>query len=325
MRTVAAGVLLAVFSHLCASFFPFAAKGVISSLGYFSAVLVFYLIGSMVCLAVVFIRAPRRLEAKQALSALVRLWSVKVIVLTAVGSALAYYAGLYATSDLAAYIFATRLDWILQLIVGVTLMREGFSRFGMLGAFLAICGGLLLAWERLSAEVLLAAAIYVLFTVVSHSYARRVLAKGIVTAFGLLLLRNLTVSFGLLVWWAVSFFLALTSSAGISAPLPAFELWLAIGAGLLLLSLFWLRFAALERVPIWLYAAFAPIQPLMTVVFLFLLSEVVFSPVLFVGILLVVLGELLCALAEIKCRPGVRAFGGSRISLAVKSVFLLSR
>lgn len=302
MQIVLVGVVLAALSHFWASFFPFAAKEVISTAGYLEAVLFFYLIGSGACIVLATFSALKKEQILKALTELLRSAHLQLVLISSIASALAYYFGLSATTDLAAFIFATRLDWIIQLVIGISLLREGFTRCGIFGAVLAALGGIMLAWERLSGAVILAAAAFVIFSVLSHTLARKVLSERILSAFGLLTLRNIAISLVLSIFFVTQKVLKTQPS------MQGFMLedhgLLLLAAGALLLALFWSRFAAFERIPVWLYAALAPIQPFMTIVILFVIGQVAVSRFLLIGISLVLTGELLCTVTEIKkARP----------------------
>jgi hypothetical protein len=173
---------------------------------------------------------------------------------------LAYYVGLAASERVAEYIFLTRLDWLAQAVVAIVWLGESWTVRGVLGAGLALSGGLLLAWTgAFGPSGVAAAAGYIVLSLVGYSCFKPLsTARGTPGAITLTTWRHVVNTGGFLA-------LANFEPAPING-LSAAGLFAAAGAGLLIVVLFLLRFTALTGLPLWVLSAQAPTQALIAVV-----------------------------------------------------------
>jgi drug/metabolite transporter (DMT)-like permease len=184
----------------------------------------------------------------------------------------------------AEYVFLTRLDWLVQAPVAIVLLKERWTARGLAGGALALSGGILLAWSgSMGSSGMAAALIYILASLVGYSFFKRLSAT-----------RGMRGAVALTVWrhWVntAGFVLLALFVTGLPASWPAGGLLLAAAAGVILVVLFLLRFAALTGIPLWVLAVQAPTQALVAVLVTFATAGTLPALTL-AAIVLIVAGE----------------------------------
>jgi len=280
-------------SHLLAGVLPFLSSGAIARLGLMPGTATLYLAGTILLLLSLTHRRLRRwlrVETRAfAASGARRMFLLGLAGFLLAG--MAYYVGLARTPRVAEYIFLTRLDWLVQAAVAIVGLREPWTRRGLTGAVLALAGGVVLAWSgAFGFGGLAAAAIYILASLVGYSSFRPLSAqRGTEGAVVLTMWRHWVNTAGFV-------FLVLALPAGTPAdPWPG--LMFALGAGVLLVVLFLLRFSALTGIPLWVLSAQAPTQAVAAIVVTAATTGALPWPTV-LAIVLIATGEVLVATAR---------------------------
>lgn len=288
-------VTFGLASHVLAGVLPFASAGAIARLGLMPGTAALYLAGSVVIAA--FLAAPRlRAVFARETQALWRPATRTTMLGGLAGflvAGVAYYLGLARVAGLgdaarvAEYIFITRLDWAVQAAFAVMWLREPWKPAGLAGGILALAGGVLLGWTgAFGVTGLVAAGVYILASLAGYScFTRLAIERRAPGAAALTAWRHLVNTAG---------FVALAVVFGGNGPEAAAPAGLALAAlaGVLLVLLFLLRFAALTDVPLWVLSAQAPTQALVAVLVI-LATTGTLGAATTIGIGLVVAGESL--------------------------------
>ena len=252
------GVGLSGISHVLSALFPFVAADSIKRLGVFPASFIFYLIGTILILALL-VRGKLRRDTRSAFVLLREKPSFQRAVLLFVAGGVCYYKGLETSASTVEFVFLSRLDWVLQMPAAVIFLKEPWNWKGASMAILAATGGVLVGWagtDGLGGSAW--AAGYVVFSVAAYNSITPLLSgESGLTHTGALAVRTFFITFLLFLcsWYdpvqvgRIEFSL---QSGG--------ALIQAVAAGLVLVCVFWSRFAALAIIPLWLFAGFAPLQ-----------------------------------------------------------------
>lgn len=282
-------------SHLLAGLLPFASAGAIARLGLMPGTAALYLAGATVIAA--FLAVPRLRAAFSRETHALWLPAARAAFIGGLAGFLlagvAYYVGLNRaagaghTSGVAEYIFITRLDWAVQAAFAVLWLREPWKPTGLMGAVLALAGGVVLGWTgAFGVTGLVAAATYILASLAGYSCFKQLAAdRGALGAGALTAWRHLVNTAGFVA-------LAVASGGTTSDGAVISGLALAALAGVLLVVLFMLRFTALTDVPLWVLSAQAPTQALVAIAVV-LATTGTMAATTAIGIGCVVAGEIL--------------------------------
>ncbi|NMC63646.1 MAG: EamA family transporter [SAR324 cluster bacterium] len=279
------GDLLAVASHLLSAVFPFVAATSLQQMGVLKASFLFY------CIATVFVVffTYKRVGIKELYRALERnrsfLWAITFFV----GGAIAYYGGLASTKNVLAFVLLSRLDWVMQIPVAIVLLREKARPLAVVAAILACCGAVLVGWtSRIDVDTAVWALIYVGLSVVAYTLTKPLLRTEL-SADSVLALRA----------YGVTLILGIMNACSVQGlGGNAFEVTpSAILAGVMLATLFATRFSAISSIPLWRFAAYAPIQAFVAVLISTWLGQAA-SFLVIMGMLLIAVGEGLVAIEE---------------------------
>lgn len=294
------GLRYGIFSHFAAAFFPFVAGALLSQLGVFSASSLFYVMGVGILLCVVLVSSKLRLEVASILILLVRgewPWRFSVALLCFAIAGAGYYLGLEKAAVKLEYIYLTRLDFVLQIPVGILVLRERPNLWGLCGAAIAAIGGAIIAYKgAFGPSGLEWAFLYVVASIGAYTLITPVLKeRPSYTPFAVVAMRTLLLT------------------AVFAAMVPLHEQWrtpenwttwlTVLCAAALLIGMFLLRFAALRRIQLWVFSALAPLQAFGATLIAASLGNLPGWISAF-GIFLIVSGELLVSLGERGVRAG---------------------
>lgn len=281
-------LLWGAMSHALAGALPFVAGPALKSLGVFTAASLFYLVSAATVLTALLVSSSLRERCVQAIALVVGsrrcvAMLVLMLLLFSVGM-LCYYQGLNSSRRVTEFVFLSRLDWAVQLVVASLLLRENRSCLGWLGAALAICGGLIASWQSVSGTEALPLGLgYVLASAFAYVAAQKLIAK---TSAGFVFAVR-TVGLCLLL-------LALTEPGKLSSAMVHHALAAVVIAGLLLSGIFVCRFHAMSKHSLWLLAALGPVQIAVAVI-VGSLVEGRLSQAALLGAALIACGEFLVA------------------------------
>lgn len=281
-------VSLGFASHVLAGLLPFLSAGAIARLGLMPGTASLYLAGTCALLLTLADRRVRGWWATHTAS-LLRAGTRRTFAYGLFGFLVAgvgYYLGLARSAHVAEYIFLTRLDWLVQAAFAIIWLHEPWTRRGLVGAALALAGGLMLAWSgAFGASGLAAAAVYIVASLVGYScFKPLAAARGRSGAVVLTMWRHGVNTLGFVV-------LAL-ALPGAGATDAATGLWLAGAAGIAIVVLFLLRFTALTGLPLWVLSAQAPTQACVAIIVTLATAGSLPATTL-VAIGLIVVGEVL--------------------------------
>jgi drug/metabolite transporter (DMT)-like permease len=288
------GLALGFASHLLAGLSPFIVAAVIARTSLLPGTALVYVLGATaLALLLVVPRWRRRLgeETRRLTCPPLRGPFVSSLAGFLVAG-VAYYVGLASSARVAEYVFLTRLDWVVQAPVAILVLREPWTRAGLVGAALALAGGLLIVWTGIvGSSGLLAALCYVIASLAGYLGATRIArARGLEGAVALTVWRH---------WVNTAGFVTLTLvlvPATVHRPDNG-TLMLALAGGAVLFGLFLCRFAALTRLPLWVLSAQAPVQALVALV-ASRLTEGVPSATTLVAVAMIVAGEAIVATSQ---------------------------
>jgi drug/metabolite transporter (DMT)-like permease len=280
-------------SHLLAGVLPFISAGAITRLGLMPATATLYLVGSVVLAATLLHRRVRaRLTTETAsLVASGRRTTFAGGLAGFLVAGVAYYVGLASTTRVAEYIFLTRLDWLVQATFAIVWLREPWTGRGLVGAALALTGGVMLAWSgTFGTSGLVAAGIYIGASLVGYSCFKPLSTdRGPLGAVALTMWRH---------WVNTIGFVALAiAMPGTAVFADTTGLLLAMVAGVVIVVLFLLRFTALVGLPLWVLSALAPTQALVAILATLATGGTV-PELTLIAMGLIVAGEVLVARAR---------------------------
>jgi drug/metabolite transporter (DMT)-like permease len=284
-----------------AGLLPFVSSAAIGRLGLTTATALIYLAGTAVIAAALVHQRIRSILTAETAALMRQSASRRRLLLGLSGflvAGVAYYVGLARTPRVAEYVFLTRLDWLVQAAVAVVWLREPWTGRGLVGGALALAGGLLLAWSgAFGPSGLAAAVLYVLASLVGYScFTPLSAARGIDGAVALTVWRHWVNTAGFVV-----LALTLASPSPSSTPDPVGLALAGIG-GLAIVVLFFMRFSALTRLPLWILSAQAPTQALVAIA-ISLATTGRLRAITLAGIGLVVVGEVLVTSTAERSRP----------------------
>ncbi len=168
----------------------------------------------------------------------------------------AYYQGLSRSGRVAEYVFLTRLDWLIQAPVAILLLKEPWTRTGLLGGVIALAGGVVLAWTgSIGASGVAAAALYIIASLTGYICATPLTAARAFAGAGTLTVWRHGVNTAGFVLLAVP-----TWPPAMGVPTDRQTILLVCLGAIVIVALFLLRFAALTRIPLWMLSAQAPVQ-----------------------------------------------------------------
>ncbi|MCC6931807.1 MAG: hypothetical protein IT292_00935 [Deltaproteobacteria bacterium] len=284
---------LAVASHLLSAMFPFVAAAGMKALGIFPACFVFYAVSTCLVMFVGIASRRCRNESRSSLKQLggENVWPKffwAIYFFACAGGC--YYLGLAIASNKLEFMFLTRLDWIIQMPVVVLFLREVMTRRNLLGAVIAALGGIVIGWTgALGLSGVLYAVGYVGASVCAYTLVRSLFnVKPASSGFMLMAIRNVA----MMLVFAILMAIDVATLKNMAATNSSFMLVLV--AGTFLFFLFWARFEALRAIPLWLFAALAPLQTVGGVIIAFAVGELLSSLAL-TGVCLVSVGELIIA------------------------------
>ena len=247
------GFSLGVASHLLSAMFPFLAADSVRRLGVSEASFVFYLVGAAI-LAALLAGRTWRAEILSAFALLLRRRCFLISIGAFAGAAICYYRGLESSSNTLEFVYLSRLDWAVQIPAAVVFLRQQWEwkplLFSAVAALGAMCVGSLgstgadAAWWACGYVVFSAAAYIMIVPVLEDRSVSQVGVLAVRTCFITLLLGAMCVG-----EW---------DSGRIA--LDSAQLWAALFSGGVLTAIFWTRFAALSRIPLWLFSGLAPLQ-----------------------------------------------------------------
>lgn len=260
------GLTLGFLSHVLAGLSPFIVAGVIARAGLLPGTALVYACGTALLGATLSLR-PVRVPFLAETRAFAATGARRLVLGSLAGflvAGVAYYHGLVQSPRVAEYVFLTRLDWLVQAPVALLILGEPWTRRGLVGAALALGGGLILTWSgAIGASGLAFAALYIVASLCGYLCATPLTrARGPAGAMTLTFWRH---------WVNTAGFVGLAVMAGTpgsqaaAAPLAPSTLALAAVSATVLIGLFLTRFAALTRMPLWMLAAQAPVQALVAV------------------------------------------------------------
>jgi len=283
------GLTLGFLSHVLAGVSPFVMAAVIARAGLLPGTALAYACGTgvlVVALGVTPLRRTLREGTRRLAAPHARLRFIGAL-LGFLVAGVTYYHGLTASARIAEYVFLTRLDWLVQAPVALVLLGEPWTRRGVVGAGLALTGGLLLtASGAIGTSGLIFALLYIAASLVGYVCATPLSSRhGTQAAVTLTMWRH---------WVNTGGFVLLALVAGRAGPALTAPATFALAgvASLILIGLFLARFAALTRLPLWMLSAQAPVQALVAVL-ASLLSEGRLPLASAAAITLVVAGEWL--------------------------------
>ena len=284
-------------SHFISAAFPFIAGACLKQLGVFPASAFFYLVGLTLIICICIAKAKYRNELTDAISCYLQgglPWQFSASLFFFAIAGAGYYLGLNSAERKLEYIYLTRLDFVLQVPVGIVFLREKWNSKGLAGAAIAAVGGCIIAWKGAFGP----SGIWWGMTYVASSLAAYALVTSVLqmhkrfSPFVMLSARTVAVLF---VFTVLSYPSGTWNTDILSWP----HLLLTIAAGSLLFGMFWLRFAAIKEMPLWVFSALAPIQALGATIIAASLGQLP-GIIAMSGVLLVVIGELLVAFSYAK-------------------------
>ena len=285
------GLALGLASHLLAGVSPFLMAAVIAQAGLLPGTALAYVMGTAV-LSAGLVAWPARRRALVATTRELARTRPTALLGSLAGflvAGVAYYVGLASSARVAEYVFLTRLDWTIQAPVAMLLLREPWTPGGLMGAALALTGGLVIVWTgAIGASGLGAALVYVVASLAGYLGARAITrASGLRGALSLTVWRHLVNTLGFVG-------LALVWSRGTPSGPTTATAMLAVISGLVLVGLFATRFASLTRLPLWVLSAQAPVQALVALSVTYVTGGRI-GPATWMAVGLIVAGEWLVA------------------------------
>jgi drug/metabolite transporter (DMT)-like permease len=293
-RGEARSLALGFASHLLAGVSPFLVAAIIARTSLLAGTALAYGIGALALSALLLLPRARRwfvTETQRLTGAALRtafLCSLAGFLVAGV----AYYIGLTRSARVAEYVFLTRLDWVVQAPVAVLVLREPWTRTGAAGAVLALAGGLLIVWTGIVGTTgLAAAACYVLASLAGYLGATRIARHaGSSGAAGLTVWRHVVNTVGFVV-------LALAMGQAGHVRFDVGTLSLGLLSATVLIGMFFCRFVALTRLPLWVLSAQAPVQAVVALV-ASRLTEGTTSAMTLVAVAMIAAGEVIVAAAQ---------------------------
>ena len=216
-------------------------------------------VGGAAFLALLVLLAPRvrtvLIEESRALWSPAFRWRLAGALAGFLVAGVAYYQGLSRSGRVAEYVFLTRLDWVIQAPVAILLLKEPWTRAGLLGGAIALAGGLVLAWTgSIGASGFAAAALYIIASMIGYVCATPVTAARAFAGAGTLTVWRHGIN------TAGFVLLALPTWPAGGVPADRHTILLVCAGAIVIVALFLLRFAALTRIPLWVLSAQAPVQ-----------------------------------------------------------------
>lgn len=285
-------IALGVASHVLAGMMPFLVATAIGRIGLVPATAWMYAIGALGLIIALTAGRWRRTFLHESL-AVWRSEHRRRVVVGLIGFLIAgvsYYFGLSRSARVAEYVFLTRLDWLFQAAVAILLLREPWTRSGLLGGAIAMTGGLLLIGAgALGISGVTGALVYILASLAGYgSFTPITVARGKPGAATLMVWRHWVTTLGFAAW------------LGLQRPeaMPdGVSLLLCAGGATGIVTLFLLRFVALTALPLWVLSVQAPVQAMVAVGMTFALGGTL-PATTYVALALIVAGEGLVAAGE---------------------------
>jgi drug/metabolite transporter (DMT)-like permease len=298
-RGEASSLALGFASHLLAGISPFLVAAIIARTSLLAGTALVYSLGTLSLTAALLLPQVRHwlfAETRRLTRAPLRtafVWSLAGFLVAGV----AYYVGLTRSARVAEYVFLTRLDWLVQAPVAVLVLREPWTRSGAAGAVLALAGGLLIIWTGVIGTSGLAAAIcYVIASLAGYLGATRIARHaGLSGAAGLTVWRHVLNTLGFVT-------LALLMGQAQRVRFDIGTLSLGLLSAAVLIGMFFCRFVALTRLPLWVLSAQAPVQAVVALAASRVLEGTVSTTTL-VAVAMIASGEVIVAAAQ---RSGAR-------------------
>lgn len=299
------GLALGFASHALAGVSPFIVAATISRVGLMPATALIYIGGAawlaLLVLVLPAVRATLVRETRLLWGPAFR-WRFAGALAGFLVAGVAYYQGLSRSGRVAEYVFLTRLDWLIQAPVAILLLKEPWTRGGLLGGALALGGGVMLAWTgTIGASGFAAASLYIGASLMGYLCATPITAARALAGAGALTVWRHGIN-------AVGFvLLAVPAWPQANGPLDRSTILLVAVGAIVIVALFLLRFAALTRIPLWVLSAQAPVQAAVAVTASWL-TEGRLPMTTLAAIGMVVCGEYVVATR----RPHARSHAGGR-------------
>lgn len=293
-RGDARSLALGFASHLLAGVSPFLVAAIIARTSLLGGTALVYSLGTLsLSVALLLPRARHWLlaETRCLTRAPLRtafLWSLAGFLMAGV----AYYVGLTRSARVAEYVFLTRLDWVVQAPVAIVVLRERWTRGGLAGAGLALAGGLLIVWTGVIGTSGIAAAVcYVVASLAGYLGATRIARHGgLSAAAGLTVWRHGVNTLGFVM-------LALLMGQAGRGRFDIGTLSLGLLSAAVLIGMFFCRFVALTRLPLWVLSAQAPVQAIVALV-ASRLTEGATSTATLAAVAMIASGEVIVAASQ---------------------------